>query len=126
MTLLRSLRTNLWLIVTVAVVALITWLSLNPLPQLPVPDFQMMDKAGHLLAYCAAAFPVALAGRRHWPWLILLILAWSGMIELIQPFVNRHAEWFDLLANGTGLAIGTALGRLTRWPFTRRRRAAAV
>ncbi len=119
------LRSNLWLITTGLVICAITWLSLTPLPHLPMPSFQSIDKIQHLAAYSAAALPVALAGRKRWKWLILVIFAWSGVIELIQPSVNRYGEWLDLLANGIGLALGTALGRLARWPFTRRRAAAA-
>ncbi|MGC9519267.1 MAG: hypothetical protein ACP5FP_06375 [Desulfuromonadaceae bacterium] len=32
------------------------------------------------------------------------------MIELIQPYVNRYAEWQDMLANTGGIIIGLVSG----------------
>jgi hypothetical protein len=34
------------------------------------------------------------------------------MIELIQPYVNRHADWLDMLANTSGIILGALLAHL--------------
>ena len=41
--------------------------------------------------------------------IILGFALYSGLIELIQPLVNRYGEWMDFLANVCGLLIGIAL-----------------
>ena len=42
----------------------------------------------------------------------MFIALWDGAIELIQPFVNRYAEWLDLLANLAGVMVGLMAGSL--------------
>ncbi|RME57201.1 VanZ family protein, partial [Candidatus Parcubacteria bacterium] len=51
----------------------------------------------------------ALARPKHLWAVFLFYLAWSGGIELIQPYVNRYGEWLDFVANGMGMLI-TILG----------------
>jgi len=100
-----------WLIISALLLALITLLSLTPLPHLPaVPG---SDKIHHLLSYGALFFPVALAKPKGWIWIGLVFFFWSGVIELIQPYVNRYGELLDLLANGLGLLCGFVNALLT-------------
>jgi hypothetical protein len=103
---------RLWLPITLALLLAITALSLSPLPALP--PVAGSDKQHHLLAYAAVAFPVALARPRGWPLWTAGLLAWSGGIELIQPYVNRYGEWTDLAANALGLALGVGLALAAR------------
>ena len=85
---------------------LIASLSLSPLSELPsVPG---SDKAHHFVAYAALAFPLSVARPRLWLWGLLGFFGFSGMIELVQPYVNRYGEWADLFANGLGLLMGAA------------------
>jgi VanZ family protein len=101
-----------WLPLCLLQFIVITVLSLIPLPELPpVPG---SDKTHHLIAYGSLMFPLALRRPRYWWWVALAFVAWSGGIELIQPFVNRYAEWMDLLANVVGLCLGDGLARLCR------------
>jgi hypothetical protein len=66
-------------LISAIILLFITVLSLTPIPHLPaVPG---SDKTHHFIA-------------------------WSGAIELIQPYVNRYGEWLDLLANSIGLVCG--------------------
>jgi len=102
-----------WLPSTLALAALVTALSLAPLPALPAAP-PGGDKTQHLIAYAALAFPAALAGPRGWGWVVAGLLAWSGAIELVQPLVNRWRELGDLAANGAGLALGSAAGAALR------------
>jgi len=102
-----------WHWVTAFILSVITLLSLTPLPTLPeVPG---SDKAHHLVAYAALMFPAFMSKQKSKFVLMLVFALWSGAIELIQPFVNRYGEWFDLAANISGLAIGAVLG----WLFTK-------
>lgn len=86
--------------------------SLWPNDQLPaIPGG---DKTHHFIAYAAITFPLAL----RWPrstWLSLsVVVVMSGLIELIQPYVNRYAEWLDFGANMLGIIVGIALGLMLR------------
>ncbi len=94
-----------WFALTLCVFVGINVLSLYPLDDLPlVPGG---DKAHHFLAYAVLIFPVALRKPAHWLWLAMSFAVWSGCIELIQPYVNRHGTWLDMAANMGGLIVGT-------------------
>ncbi|WP_021018997.1 hypothetical protein [Vibrio gazogenes] len=96
-----------WLIVMGSILISITVLSLWPLATLPsVPG---TDKTHHLIGYAALMFPVALRQPRQWGWIGFALLAYSGGIELVQPYVNRYGEWLDLAANAGGLLCGWLL-----------------
>lgn len=105
-----SLCTRLWLPLTLAVLLALTALSLSPLPELPLPDVASSDKLHHLVAYALLALPVATARPTGWLWIMAFFLAWSGMIEILQPYVNRYGEWADMAANATGLLLGAGAG----------------
>ncbi|MEY3017486.1 MAG: hypothetical protein RL336_621 [Pseudomonadota bacterium] len=98
------------LLMTGALILTITVLSLFPNDALP--KIQGSDKLHHFIAYCSAILPVAIARRRLAIWLAPVIIAYSGLIELIQPYSNRYAEWADLGANSLGVALGLIIGRL--------------
>ena len=96
-----------WLVVTACLLLIITGLSLWPLDSLPsAPGF---DKIHHLTAYAALVFPVALRKPKRWLWFVVFFIGYSGLIELIQPYVNRYGEWLDMLANTAGVVGGVAL-----------------
>lgn len=93
-----------WVSITIFLLTAIAILSLWPAEQLPqVPG---SDKTHHFISYGALIFPIALRKPKHWLWVALGFAAFSGAIELIQPYVNRYGEWLDMLANVTGLACG--------------------
>ena len=99
-----------WLLLTLIVLTPITVLSLYPLAHLPAAPGS--DKLHHFIAYAALAFPVACARPKHWLVIVAGFLAYSGLIELIQPYVNRYGEWLDLGANAIGLLMGLLLAFL--------------
>ncbi len=70
------------------------------------------DKTHHVIAYSLLMLPTALRGVKYWWLMALAFIGFSGVIELIQPFVYRSAEWLDLLANFCGVAVGALLGAL--------------
>ena len=93
-----------WLPAVLFTLTIITVLSLIPLSELPeVPGG---DKSHHLFAYALLIFPLGLSKPKNWLWIALFFFCWSGAIELLQPLVNRYADWLDLLANGLGLLCG--------------------
>lgn len=93
-----------WLPLSLITLLLITILSLTPLTHLPPAPGS--DKIHHLFSYALLLFPVALAKPKHWGWITLFFMFWGGLIELIQPCVNRYGEWADMFANTIGLFCG--------------------
>lgn len=107
--LLSVIKTN-WIIITLATLAAITFLSLWPLEKLPsVPG---TDKIHHVVAYLFLMLPTALRKPKYWMVFGLLFIAYSGAIELLQPYVNRYGEWKDLFANVLGLICGIFIAGL--------------
>lgn len=101
-----------WLLFTIVIILPISVLSLYPAEGLPsVPG---TDKTHHFIAYGALAFPLALARPQKWLMLMVLFFVYSGVIELIQPYVNRYGEWLDLGANTLGLVFGIVLASFAR------------
>lgn len=99
-----------WIILTAAMLIGITVLSLSLAKELPsVPG---TDKLHHFISYAILVFPTALRRPQHWVKLAIFFILYSGLIEIIQPYVNRYGEWLDMLANGTGVVIGIAIAWL--------------
>ena len=104
---LKSLQ-QYWKLVTIFILLIIAFLSLYPLPELPgVPG---TDKTHHLVAYFFLALPSGLKKPNKWVIFILLFIVFGGVIEIIQPYVNRYGEWLDFLANTIGVILGFFLG----------------
>lgn len=101
-----------WFILTVCILLSITTLSLWALDYLPlVPG---SDKTHHLVAYAALVFPAALRKPNRWMGLVVFFIFYSGLIELLQPYVNRYGEWLDMLANTAGVVCGIALATVIK------------
>lgn len=107
--LLSLVKTN-WIALTFLVLVGITLLSLWPVDELP--QTPGTDKTHHLIAYAVLMFPAALRKPRKWMLIGLLFVAYSGAIELAQPYVNRHADWLDMAANTTGVVCGFIIAEL--------------
>jgi VanZ family protein len=112
---------KLWFFVGLALVAAVTVLSL--LPSDDLPDVHLSDKIEHTLAYVAMGFWFGcVVVRRDLLWLGLALLAFGGLIELLQGWMalGRQADIKDLWADGLGVAVGlvlavSPLGRLAPW-----------
>jgi len=99
-----------WCHITIILIIAITTLSLWPASHLPsVPG---TDKTHHLIAYTALALPPALRHPKYALYFVLSFITFSGIIELVQPYVNRYGEWLDLLANTVGLMFGWLLAKI--------------
>ena len=68
-----------------------------------------LDKVGHLLVYYIFAVLGyrVLTNKRHYLYMCLGIVAYSGLIELGQSYIpGRDMSALDLLANIVGVALG--------------------
>lgn len=118
MTSLLNIIKTYWIVITLAILVAITSLSLWPLEQLPsVPG---TDKTHHFIAYALLMFPTALRKPKNWLLIGLLFIAYSGSIELIQPYVNRYGEWLDMLANSVGVMCGALAAGLVNFFWNRK------
>lgn len=102
-------------------IVVVTVLSL--LPEDEIPKVNGNDKLHHFIAYfsiilvlCFAKFNLALKAAPA-------IVLYSGLIELIQPMTNRHAEWADFGVNALGVIVGLFVGKIvdvTRFKLTKK------
>lgn len=110
----------IWL--TIGLALCIGALTLIPLSApLGVPG---TDKTHHVLAFailsgpCAALYPKGLLR------VVFAAAVYGGLIEVIQPYVGRHCETADVLADLLGVAIGAVFGlflhRIFKWRIARR------
>jgi VanZ family protein len=105
-----------WKIYTSLIFIIITFLSLFPLKeeQILVPGG---DKLHHLIAYSTLTVCVGLRKPSNYFLLIIFFSAYSGLIEIIQPYVNRFGEIEDFLFNNLGILIGLTLGVIINKTF---------
>jgi VanZ family protein len=68
------------------------------------------DKTNHVLAFAVSALLGCVAFARRTLWVLVGLLAFGGLIEVLQSFTpTRTADWGDLLADAVGLALGCLL-----------------
>lgn len=71
------------------------------------------DKANHMAAFALLALLGCRAYPAHIPAVLAGLLAYGGLIEILQSFTDyRSAEWGDLLADALGLVLGWIVARL--------------
>ena len=110
--LLNFIKTK-WITLTFVTLAVITLSSLWPLDKLPsVPG---TDKTHHVIAYAILMFPTAVRKPDRWILFGLFFIAYSGAIELFQPYVNRYGDWLDMAANTTGVVCGLIVAELIKF-----------
>jgi hypothetical protein len=96
---------------------LMFWFGLIPLNHLPGPQFELVDKVWHLVAFGGLAGLLSRAfvyfGRA--PLLAakeasLLAVTLGALLEVLQSFTRyRSADWADLVADTLGVALAYAL-----------------
>lgn len=106
-----------WKYLLWAGVALTLILALIPAP--PKTLTTGWDKSDHLGAFGCLAVAARLAwggGWRRYLLLLLCLVSFGGLIEILQMFVpQRHADWFDLLADTLGTLTGLLLAAFVSW-----------
>ena len=86
-------------------------------------NIHIWDKLLHFTAYfgLAAIAAVAIGRLRPALWSGLALAAFGGILEIVQSFVGRDAEWGDEVANVIGVCTGLAAAllflRALRWIF---------
>ncbi|MFU8776886.1 MAG: VanZ family protein [Roseovarius sp.] len=75
-----------------------------------------LDKLAHVVAFGVLVIPMTLQYPRHWPLIWIAAVAYGGLIEIVQPYFGRGAEWADLAADGLGAGLGIGLVLILRRP----------
>lgn len=108
---------TLWLSVGWGLVILIIYLSLAPRPPHPGVELPFGDKIGHALAYFtlmswfAQLYPMP----RHRILIAISCILLGGCLEVLQGIGGiRVADWWDFLANSTGVLLGWGIVRVDR------------
>ncbi len=104
-------RRAIFSVLTVIIALLIATLSLLPLEDLP--KVRGSDKTHHLIAYVALAccWTLAVADtRRQLLKILSLATSFGILIELLQPYTNRHFDYLDIVVNFLGVSIGLLAG----------------
>ena len=107
------------------IIAILTLTPGDDLPDPPLIDIPHLDKFVHFMLFGVLSFllsrefflkkfPKKMVGS-----ITLIIMAicliYSGLIEIIQQFIpHRSGDWWDLLANFTGISAGV----VTFWIIT--------
>ncbi|MDA8755378.1 VanZ family protein [Candidatus Pseudothioglobus singularis] len=94
---------------------MVAFLSLYPLPELS--EFQGTNKTYHLVAYFLLALPSGLKKPNKWVLSIYLFIIFGGVIEMIQPYINRYGEWLDFFSNTIGVIFGFFVGVILNHKF---------
>jgi VanZ family protein len=92
--------------------AVVIWGELKPSTHGPEV---IWDKLLHCTAYfgLAGIATVALGRNRRSILAALALVSFGGILEIVQSFVGRDAEWGDELANVIGVCAGCAAAWLT-------------
>ncbi len=113
----RPVRLVWWL--TAALVLLIGFATLTPLPQGQAAPGS--DKLYHFIAFAVLVLPLGWAYPRYVFAIVIAAAIYGGLIEVIQPHFGRGAELLDALAGGAGALAGALIGRsLGLWQDARR------
>lgn len=88
------------------------------LPRVPMPQAPFGDKLVHAAGYAALAVSWRLALRGPSTAILAGVFAFGAVIECLQGLLPwRSFEWADMLANGSGAALGLLIWSLIRRAF---------
>ena len=81
----------------------ITYLSLSPTKG--PPSVYLLDYVFHAIAYAALSTPYSFTEKPKKLYIFTGACIWGIAIELIQPYVGRTCDFYDVCANSTGILI---------------------
>lgn len=90
---------------------LVTYSSLRTMDSAPLEPW---DKVGHLVIYTLFSYlgSRVVSNPRQYLYLCIGIVAYSGLMEIIQSFMpGRVMSAYDLLANAIGVVFGAVIAR---------------
>lgn len=103
-----------WRLTLALLLCAVTWLALAPAP--PRLLSTGWDKLNHGLAFSTLALAAAMGFAAAWWRIGAALLAYGGLIELLQAFLPpREADLADLMTDGLGIAVGLLLAGGLRW-----------
>ena len=116
--------------VSLGLIVLVFYLSFFKPPSLDVPVFLGFDKVAHLCMYGGLSGMLWIEffrnhrvygtiGWHAWMGAFVCPIAMSGVIELLQEYCTtyRGGDWFDFLANITGVVIATLIANCVIRPW---------
>ena len=112
-----ALKMRVALAITLVIAAVVAVLTLTPSKHLPRAPGG--DKLHHFLAFGAIAFPISFAQPQYLLWIVASVAAYGGLIELIQPWFGRSANFADAVANGLGAMTAGGFAYVLRRCFIR-------
>lgn len=107
-------RSSQWQVAFVLCVFSVLVLALVPAP--PRLFTTGWDKSNHFLAFSVMAWLGGKAFPQRLVFVLLGLLAYGALIEILQSLSpTRSAEWFDLVADALGIALGWAIVKGQAW-----------
>lgn len=108
----RLLRARpIWQVLLALLVGIVCFLAFSASP--PEQLSTGWDKLNHGAAFATLTMTAMLAFPRRYRglWVVwLAVLAFGGLIEVVQAFVpGRSSEWSDLLADSLGIVAGAVV-----------------
>ena len=105
-----DLRTrNIDIYATVVIAVLIGLATLTPVEELPAVSGS--DKLYHLISFAILTLPIAVIRPKTVCVIFILSVVYGGVIEVLQPLINRNCELADFLADASGAMLGMALSK---------------
>lgn len=106
------MRTGKKLVLFSAVIVFLVITVLSLMPPKSGVEIPTNDKVGHFLAYATFAFNMCLLTTRNkqFVWLLPSVIAYGILIEFLQGLIpGRQPSFLDVIANSTGVFIGSGL-----------------
>ena len=88
---------------TLILLVIIAYLSLTPAKG--SPSVYLFDYVLHALAYGALSTPYSFSKTPNRLYIFVGTCSWGIAIELIQPYVGRTCDIYDVFANSTGTLL---------------------